>query len=126
MQLAIVTIVTNHDRAAAITESILVDLIWAAALPGDSIEHVSVRLIPRRMVVGVFAKAVSEAQLCTVARALVTRACEQSKLLRGGTVHDPADVSIRGLIRPGRNSPTSNYIAGADDLIPPLTRKVVN
>ncbi|MEU8659243.1 hypothetical protein [Actinoplanes philippinensis] len=96
MRLAMVSIVPNGDLALPVNEATVLDTIWAAVRPEDAVEHVSVRVLQREIVVGVFAAVVDAERLRTVALGLVTRACEMSPLLHGGIVC--RDRSVANLI----------------------------
>jgi hypothetical protein len=84
MRLAMVSIVPSGDLVLPVNEAAVLDTIWAAVLPEDLVEHVSVRVLQCEIVVGVFAAMVDAERLRTIALDLVTRACEMSPLLRGG------------------------------------------
>lgn len=86
MRLAMVSIVPRGDLALDVNEATVLDTVWAAVLPEDAVEHVSVRILRSEVVVGVFAAAVDAERLRAVALGLVTRACEMSPLLRDATV----------------------------------------
>ncbi|MFC4072302.1 hypothetical protein [Actinoplanes subglobosus] len=81
-----VSIVPRGDLALDVNEATVLDTVWAAVLPEDVVEHVSVRILRSEIVVGVFAAAMDAERLRVVALDLVTRACEMSPLLRDGIV----------------------------------------
>ncbi|WP_433793913.1 hypothetical protein [Actinoplanes sp. CA-252034] len=93
MRLAMVSIVPAGDLVLPVSEAVVLDTIWAAVLPEDGVEHLSVRVLQCEIVVGVFAVTVDAERLRTVAIDLVSRAAEMSPLLRGGIVGRYRDVA---------------------------------
>ncbi|BEL09336.1 hypothetical protein Q0Z83_075270 [Actinoplanes sichuanensis] len=86
MRLAMVSILPAGDLVLPVSEAVVLDTVWAAVLPEDAVEHLSVRVLQCEIVVGVFAVTVDAEWLRAVALNLVTRACRMSPLLRDGIV----------------------------------------
>jgi hypothetical protein len=98
MRMVLIVIATSKDSALQVNDAAVTDALWAAALPQYSIEHISVKVRPREIAVGVFATTMDDALLRRIARDMVKRACAMSPLLREATVHASTTIPIPEII----------------------------
>jgi hypothetical protein len=94
VQLTLIEIVAEKNPALSISESALVDVIWAAARPADAIEHISVRSDEWTIFVGLFTGSDAAAAPDRVADGLMERVREMSPLLRSWTVAGAQNVRL--------------------------------
>ncbi|GIF13022.1 hypothetical protein [Actinoplanes teichomyceticus] len=103
MRLAMIAIRTGAAPTLVASREILVDALWAATLPEDDVEHITVRIRPDHIAVGIWMKAVSGTDPATTADALVTRAVDMSPLLRNGSTTAARNIRIPHLPREGHS-----------------------
>lgn len=85
MRLSLITLYPPaNGRGPGPSAAVVVDLFWVVALPQDEVEHISVRVSPERIQVGVFTGLPAQAA-ALAAVGLAARACARSALLLGWT-----------------------------------------
>ena len=84
--------------AATDSPALLADVIWAAARPGDRLEHVTVRIRHDEKAIGIFIGGRGDPDPEIVVPELLRRACEMSPLLLTWNVTATRHIPIPGLL----------------------------
>jgi hypothetical protein len=83
VQLTLISITTETEPTARVTEAVIIDVLWAAVRPEDAVEHISVRLECRHITIGLFRSGDGRVPDIT-GDALISRAREMSPIFGTG------------------------------------------
>jgi len=87
MRLTLFTLTSPGHPHSRLSAPVIVDVLWAAAAPGDRIEHISARSAPRHIDIGIYTRRTPEQDPDPpAAEGVVRRALASAPLLRGWTL----------------------------------------